>query len=161
MRRSRGTIPKGEYGGGTVMLWDRGTWSPIKGKSAKDIDKGHLHFVLDGERMKGEWILIRLKPRGKEKRENWLLRKVEDAAAGGTDVLVDEALTSVSTGRTMAEIAAGVAVKKERSGGINPATAPVREADRGGHYPRLRRTPTLHAGRRRPCGHRLAARDQI
>ncbi|MBE2991586.1 DNA ligase D [Sphingomonas sp. CFBP 13603] len=99
-----GTIPAGEYGGGTVMLWDRGTWSPIKGKSAKDLDKGHLHFVLDGERMKGEWLLIRLKPRAKEKRENWLLRKIDDAAAGGTDTLVEEALTSVSTGRTMIEI---------------------------------------------------------
>ncbi len=99
-----GTIPAAEYGGGTVMLWDRGTWSPIKGKSAKDLDKGHLHFVLDGERMKGEWLLIRLKPRAKEKRENWLLRKIDDAAAGGTDTLVEEALTSVSTGRTMIEI---------------------------------------------------------
>ncbi|QCB41742.1 DNA ligase D [Sphingomonas sp. PAMC26645] len=102
-----GTIPAGEYGGGTVMLWDRGTWSPIMGKSAKDLDKGHLHFVLDGERMKGEWLLIRLKPRAKEKRENWLLRKIDDAAAGGTDTLVEEALTSVSTGRTMAEIEEG------------------------------------------------------
>ncbi|MES3151170.1 DNA ligase D [Sphingomonas faeni] len=102
-----GTIPAGEYGGGTVMLWDRGTWSPIKGKSAKDLDKGHLHFVLDGERMKGEWLLIRLKPRAKEKRENWLLRKIDDAAAGGTDTLVEEALTSVSTGRTMIEIEEG------------------------------------------------------
>ena len=102
-----GSIPAGEYGGGTVMLWDRGTWSPIKGKSAKDLDKGHLHFVLEGERMKGEWLLIRLKPRAKEKRENWLLRKIDDAAAGGTDVLVEEALTSVSTGRTMVEIAEG------------------------------------------------------
>jgi bifunctional non-homologous end joining protein LigD len=44
-----GTIPKGEYGGGTVMLWDRGTWAPVKGKSAKDLEKGHLHFILDGE----------------------------------------------------------------------------------------------------------------
>ncbi len=102
-----GTIPKGEYGGGTVMLWDRGTWSPIKGKSAKDLDKGHLHFVLDGERMKGEWLLIRLKPRAKEKRENWLLRKIGDAEAGGTDTLVEEALTSVATGRTMVEIEEG------------------------------------------------------
>lgn len=102
-----GTIPKGEYGGGTVMLWDRGTWSPIKGKSAKDLDKGHFHFVLDGERMKGEWLLIRLKPRGKEKRENWLLRKIEDAEAGGTDTLVEQGLTSVATGRTMVEIEEG------------------------------------------------------
>ena len=106
-----GTIPKGEYGGGTVMLWDRGTWAPIAGKSAKDLEQGHLHFVLDGERMKGEWLLIRLKPRPKEKRENWLLRKIDDAHAGGTDTLTDEALTSVSTGRTMAEIEAGAPSK--------------------------------------------------
>jgi bifunctional non-homologous end joining protein LigD len=57
--------------------------------------------------MKGEWLLIRLKPRAKEKRENWLLRKIDDAAAGGTDTLVEEALTSVSTGRTMVEIEEG------------------------------------------------------
>lgn len=106
-----GTIPKGEYGGGTVMLWDRGTWSPIAGKSARDLDKGHLHFVLDGERMKGEWLLIRLKPRGREKNENWLLRKIEDAHAGGTDVLVETALISVATGRTMQEIAEGASPK--------------------------------------------------
>jgi bifunctional non-homologous end joining protein LigD len=107
-----GSIPRGEYGGGTVMLWDRGTWAPIAGKSAKDLEHGHLHFVLDGERMHGEWLLIRLKPRAKEKRENWLLRKIDDAAAGGTDTLVDEALTSVTTGRTMAEIEAGQEVTR-------------------------------------------------
>ena len=101
-----GTIPKGEYGGGTVMLWDRGTWAPVEGKSARDIDKGHLHFTLDGERMKGEWILVRLKPRPGEKRENWLLRKVADDKAEAGDALVDRCLTSVLTGRSMAEIAA-------------------------------------------------------
>ena len=108
-----GTIPAGEYGGGTVMLWDRGTWSPIKGKSAKDLEAGHLHFVLDGERMRGEWLLIRLKPRAKEKRENWLLRKIGDAHAGGTDTLVETALTSVSSGRTMQEIAEGKKAKRK------------------------------------------------
>ncbi len=101
-----GTIPKGEYGGGTVMLWDRGTWAPLPGKSADDIDKGHLHFTLDGERMKGEWILVRLKPRPGEKRENWLLRKVADGYEGGPDDLVERGLTSVLTDRSMAEIAA-------------------------------------------------------
>ena len=101
-----GSIPKSEYGGGTVMLWDRGTWKPIAGKSAKDIDKGHLHFTLDGTRMKGEWLLVRMKPRPGEKRENWLLRKVDDAFSGGADDLVGRELTSVLTGRTMAEIAA-------------------------------------------------------
>lgn len=102
-----GTIPKGEYGGGTIMLWDRGTWTPVPGKSADDLDKGHLHFTLDGERMKGEWLLIRLKPKPGERRENWLLRKLDDAHAGAGDTLVEQGLTSVLTGRSMAEIAAG------------------------------------------------------
>ena len=101
-----GTIPKGEYGGGTVMLWDRGSWAPVEGKSWKDIDKGHLHFTLDGERMKGEWLLIRLKKKPGEKRENWLLRKLDDAHVEPGDALVDRELTSVLTGRSMAEIAA-------------------------------------------------------
>ena len=102
-----GTIPAKEYGGGTVMLWDHGTWSPIAGKSVTDLAKGHLHFTLHGERMKGEWLLIRLNPRAKEKRENWLLRKIDDGEAGGTDTLVEDALTSIATGRTMTEIADG------------------------------------------------------
>ncbi len=105
-----GTIPKGQYGGGTVMLWDRGSWTPHPGKDpVKTLAEGHLHFTLDGERMKGEWLLIRLKPRGKERGENWLLRKIGDAHAGGTDTLTEEALTSVATGRTMAEIEGGAA----------------------------------------------------
>ncbi|TPG10006.1 DNA ligase D [Sphingomonas oligophenolica] len=138
-----GTIPAGEYGGGTVMLWDRGTWSPIKGKSAKDLDKGHLHFVLDGERMKGEWLLIRLKRRGKEKRENWLLRKLDDAEAGGTDVLVEEALTSVSTGRTMAEIAEGKS-SPARGGG------PAKPVEGAGRKRSARGTPPPSAASRQP-----------
>jgi len=101
-----GTIPKGEYGGGTVMLWDRGSWEPIEGKSAKDLEKGHLHFILQGERMQGEWLLISLKKKPGEKRENWLLRKLQDEYAEEGDALVERELTSVLTGRSMAEIAA-------------------------------------------------------
>ena len=107
-----GTIPAGEYGGGTVMLWDDGTWAPVPGKSAKDLEKGHLHFVVDGQRMKGEWLLIRLKPRGKERNVNWLLRKVADEYVGGSDDLVEGALTSVKTGRTMQEIASDKPAKE-------------------------------------------------
>ncbi len=101
-----GSIPEGEYGGGTVMLWDKGTWEPVEGKSWKDLEKGHLHLTLHGERMKGEWIIFRLKPRGNEKRENWLLRKIDDEYAEEGDPLVEHGLTSVLTGRSMAEIAA-------------------------------------------------------
>ncbi len=100
-----GIIPEGEYGGGSVMQWDKGTWDPVEGKSWKDIDKGHLHFTLHGERMKGEWLLIRLKTRPGEKRENWLLHKLDDEYAEPGDPLVEQGLTSVLTGRTMAEIA--------------------------------------------------------
>ncbi len=101
-----GTIPKGAYGGGTVMLWDRGTWEP-EGDPRAGLKKGKLHFTLHGERMKGEWVLFRLKGKPGETRENWLLRKVEDAHAGEAMHLVDTHMTSVSTGRGMAEIAGG------------------------------------------------------
>ncbi|MDG2533438.1 DNA ligase D [Sphingomonas sp. HITSZ_GF] len=126
-----GTIPKGEYGGGTVMLWDAGSWAPIPGKSAKDLEKGHLHFTLEGERMQGEWLLIRLKPRGKERNENWLLRKIDDRFAGATDTLVETALTSVKTGRTMQEIAEGVKPSAKpssrRKPGSQAASVPARD----------------------------------
>ncbi|WP_294334513.1 DNA ligase D [uncultured Sphingomonas sp.] len=127
-----GTIPKGQYGGGTVMLWDSGTWAPVPGKSAKDLEKGHLHFVLHGERMNGEWLLIRLKPRAKEKAQNWLLRKIDDAFAGATDELVETGLTSVTTGRTMQEIAEGASPKiLPRTGrGTKPQSGLV-EGERG------------------------------
>ncbi|MBA2934431.1 DNA ligase D [Sphingomonas sp. CGMCC 1.13654] len=106
--RFEGTIPKGQYGGGTVMLWDNGTWEPVPGKDPrKTLEEGHLHFTLHGRRMRGEWIMFRLKPRGREKTENWILRKVQDSFAGGSDDLVGHYLTSVESDRTMAEIAEG------------------------------------------------------
>lgn len=125
-----GLIPEGEYGGGTVMLWDRGTWQPVEGKSAKDLEKGHLHFTLDGERMKGEWLLVRMKGRPKEKRENWLLRKVADADAGEGDQLVERALTSVLTGRSMAQIAADKAGAQSLAGAKGKAFAGKMQAAR-------------------------------
>ncbi|MEJ7933446.1 DNA ligase D [Sphingobium sp. AN558] len=147
-----GAIPKGEYGGGTVMLWDEGTWEPIAGKSAKDLEKGHLHFILRGQRMKGEWLLIRLKPRGGEKRENWLLRKIDDAYAGGAEDLVARELTSIRSGRTMGEIAADApavslkgktgkafdAAMKKADGAI-PAVRPKRAKAGAGALPAFRK----------------------
>ena len=115
-----GTIPKGEYGGGTVMLWDQGRWIPEPSKDpSKTIKEGHLHFTLEGERMKGEWVMFRLKPRPGEKAEPWMLKKVTDdyAEADDGDALVDNCVTSVTTGRTMAEIAAGEDVWRSNRGG--------------------------------------------
>ncbi len=96
-----GTIPAGEYGGGTVMLWDQGRWIPEPGKDpSKTIEEGHLHFTLEGERMKGEWVMFRLKPKPGEKAEPWMLKKVTDefAQPDDGDALVDNCVTSVTTG---------------------------------------------------------------
>ncbi|HVF93533.1 MAG TPA: DNA ligase D [Sphingomonas sp.] len=119
-----GTIPKGQYGGGTVMLWDNGTWEPLAGKDPrKTLAEGHLHFFLHGRRMKGEWIMIRLKPRGREKGENWLLRKVADEHSAGSDDLVATHLTGIESGLTMAEIAAGKIAAKRKPAKAQPAAA--------------------------------------
>ena len=76
-----GTIPDGEYGGGTVMLWDQGTWRPLHDPQ-DGLAEGHLHFLLDGTRLKGEWSLVRMRPdRTGGKRENWLLIKGSDGFA--------------------------------------------------------------------------------
>jgi bifunctional non-homologous end joining protein LigD len=115
-----GTIPAGEYGGGTVMLWDKGRWIPHPDKDpTKTIEEGHLHFTLEGERMKGEWVLFRLTPRPGEKAEPWMLKKITDEFAKPDDplALVDNAVTSVTTGRTMAEIAAGEDEWRSNRGG--------------------------------------------
>ncbi|TKA96316.1 DNA ligase D [Cereibacter changlensis] len=118
-----GTIPKGEYGGGTVMLWDRGTWAP-KGDVDEGLKNGSLKFVLSGERMQGGWTLVRMKPRGKEKGENWLLIKEHDShESEETEGLVTEHMTSVSTGRTMEEIAADKPARKRKAAAQPKKTA--------------------------------------
>ncbi|WP_439605112.1 DNA ligase D, partial [Shinella sp.] len=101
-----GTIPKGEYGGGTVIVWDRGTWEPI-GDARKAYAKGHMEFTLDGEKLHGRWHLVRMHGKPGEKRENWLLIKGDDefAAVEGEDDLLDERPESVKTGRDIEDVA--------------------------------------------------------
>jgi bifunctional non-homologous end joining protein LigD len=132
-----GTIPKGEYGGGTVMIWDRGTWEP-EGDPHKGYAKGHLEFVLHGDKLRGRWHLVRMHPRKGDRHQNWLLIKASDDAARSkrdADVLEDEPLSAV-TGRSIDEIAAGKGKKRvwhsNRAAGGSPAksekTAPKRRA---------------------------------
>jgi len=102
-----GNIPKGQYGGGAVLVWDRGTWQ-AEGDPHKGLAKGHLDFALDGTKLKGRWHLVRLKPRPREKNDNWLLIKSDDDAArhaGDPDIL-EEKPKSTKTGRTIEQVAA-------------------------------------------------------
>ena len=105
-----GTIPKGQYGGGTVQLWDRGFWTPLDGTDpAAALRKGELKFILAGDRLAGSWVLVRLKRnRDGDKRTNWLLIKHRDEFAdpGEAQALLDLD-QSVASGRSMAQIAAG------------------------------------------------------
>lgn len=138
-----GTIPKGEYGGGTVIVWDRGRWSPV-GDMEKGFAKGHLEFTLEGEKLQGAWHLVRLHGRPGEKRTNWLLIKSDDAFArdeAAPDILEEQPL-SVKTGRDIPEVAkeapgwsskAGGALKKTRKLEPEPeeSTAPDLAAIKG------------------------------
>jgi bifunctional non-homologous end joining protein LigD len=105
-----GTIPKGQYGGGTVQLWDRGYWKVEGNKSPEEaLKSGDLKFTLAGKRLKGSWVLVRMKNnRYGNKRTNWLLIKHRDAAAevGEAQALLDLD-RSVASGRSMSQIAAG------------------------------------------------------
>ena len=103
-----GTIPQGEYGGGTVMLWDRGTYEADDGGGAESLregyEKGELRFVMHGKRLRGGFVLARLKRPG---RPQWLLIKRRDAHAAADRDITAEEVTSVVSKRTMEQIAAG------------------------------------------------------
>lgn len=102
-----GVIPEG-YGAGTVMLWDRGSWEPV-GDPHEGLKAGKLAFHLHGERLVGRWALVRMKPRKSETRENWLLIKEKDDHVSRRGDVLKTHVKSVSSGRTMAQIAKGAA----------------------------------------------------
>jgi bifunctional non-homologous end joining protein LigD len=98
-----GTIPEGEYGGGTVMIWDRGTWEPLD-DARKGYAKGHLRFALHGDKLRGAWHLVRTGKASDEKK-GWLLFKSHDAEARTSGSIVEELTDSALSGRTMDQIA--------------------------------------------------------
>ena len=139
-----GTIPAGKYGGGTVILWDRGRWAPL-GDPRKGLEKGHLEFEIEGEKLGGRWHLTRMARKPREKRDNWLLIKGCDAfAREETDLAItEERPNSVKTGRSVEAVAKGVSAggsSKSGRGGPSDQALPsipakAREAGHPGFVP--------------------------
>ena len=110
-----GVIPEGEYGGGTVMIWDRGTWEAEVEDVDRALAKGDLKFTLHGQKLRGSWVLVRMRER------QWLLIKHRDKVASTIDVTAAKPRSAVSR-RTLAGIA--------RSAGASPRQlAQAKEAD--------------------------------
>jgi bifunctional non-homologous end joining protein LigD len=137
-----GVIPEGEYGGGTVMLWDRGDYQP---EGIDDVEaamrKGDFKFVLNGSKLKGSWVMVRTR------NNQWLLIKHRDGHASTEDVTVSQP-TSVATGRTLAEIAAQEGGDVDKAATGDPPTSSrtgPRKSGRGGR----------RAGPRSPVGKTL------
>jgi bifunctional non-homologous end joining protein LigD len=105
-RDFEGTIPEGQYGGGAVIVWDRGTWEPI-GDPRAGMKRGRLDFVLDGTKLHGRFVLVRTKGREGEKKPSWLLIKRSDEHVTSGASIVDTKPGSVLTGRTVEEVEAG------------------------------------------------------
>jgi bifunctional non-homologous end joining protein LigD len=125
-----GVIPHGEYGGGTVMVWDRGTWEPLEDPHA-GYKAGKLKFTLHGDKLKGGWALVRMGGRAREeRRDNWLLIKERDDAAqpGRGDQTLERETKSVTTGRSMEQIAASADRVWTRQGEQKVSKAPPPKA---------------------------------
>jgi bifunctional non-homologous end joining protein LigD len=120
-----GVIPEGEYGGGTVMVWDRGTWSPEVPDVATALEKGDLKFTLNGDKLKGSWVLVRTRGYGGTSKPSWLLIKHRDEFASTRDITEEMPRSTVSK-RLLVDIA--------RAGGGNMAIAATGD-------PRVKITP--------------------
>ncbi len=141
-----GTIPQGQYGGGTVMIWDRGRWEP-EGDPHVGYRKGHLNFRLEGEKLQGSWHLVRMHKKPGERQEPWLLIKSDDEAARpprAADILEEKPL-SAATGRSMDDIAAGKAKPSRKAAA--KAAAPVRAAKTASKRARTAKRPARKAAK--------------
>jgi bifunctional non-homologous end joining protein LigD len=99
-----GVIPEGEYGGGTVMVWDKGQWVPESEDVASALQKGDLKFTLEGKKLHGSWVLVRTRGFGSKADKSWLLIKHRDKHASTKDIEIEEP-RSVVSGRLLADIA--------------------------------------------------------
>lgn len=149
-----GSIAKGEYGGGTIMLWDQGIWEPLH-DPATGIVEGKLHFRIKGDRMKGGWALVRMRKdiERNSGRENWLLIKERDEdATANSDELVSTFYKSIKTGRTMDAIANGKEAIAKRKRIIETATIKPKK-DPLQHNPKFHKPQLATLADSAPGGH--------
>src|ERR1700735_209987 len=130
-----GVIPEGEYGGGTVMVWDTGTWEPEQADVDAALKKGDLKFTLHGKKLRGSWVLVRTRGFGSSSHSSWLLIKHRDEYTSTRDIAAEEPYSAVSH-RLLAGIAqkGGGNVEKAASGdpAIDPAQAKSAEPAKRG-----------------------------
>jgi bifunctional non-homologous end joining protein LigD len=119
-----GVIPEGEYGGGTVMVWDTGTWTAESPDVAAALEKGDLKFTLHGKKLKGSWVLVRTRGFGSSTKTSWLLIKHRDEFASDVDIALEKPRSAISN-RLLAQIAkdGGGDVEKAATGDPAPASA--------------------------------------
>src|SRR3989475_5550390 len=115
-----GVIPEGEYGGGTVMVWDRGAWTPEVADVNAALEKGDLKFTLHGAKLKGSWVLVRTRGFGGSKRASWLLIKHRDRFASAKDITLEEPRSAL-TRRSLAEIARAAGGNAEKAAAGDPS----------------------------------------
>ncbi len=142
-----GRIPEGNYGAGTVLLWDKGEWEPI-GDPRAGLAEGKLEFRLRGERLKGRWALVRFHGQRDAKRENWLLIKQKDELAAHGRKVTERATTSVASGRDIDAIAAAPDAVWESKGAVSERRRAVSKS-------KLQASPT------RPARHAARRNDKL
>lgn len=135
-----GVIPEGEYGGGTVMVWDRGTWTAETGDIEAALKKGDLKFTLQGEKLRGSWVLVRTRGFGSKADKSWLLIKHRDRFASASDITIEKPRSVISR-RLLAEIA------REEGGDVEKASTGDPET-KTRKKPRAKQTVSRKRGRR-------------
>jgi bifunctional non-homologous end joining protein LigD len=138
-----GVIPEGEYGGGTVMVWDKGTWTPESPDVAAALEKGDLKFTLHGKKLKGSWVLVRTRGFGSSTKTSWLLIKHRDEFASDVDIAEEKPRSAVSN-RLLADIARDGGGDMEKAATGDPAPPKTVSAK---SQPRSRGTTASKSGR--------------
>ena len=134
-----GVIPEGEYGGGTVMVWDTGEWTPESDDAEAALKKGDFKFTLHGKKLKGSWVLVRTRGFGSKADKSWLLIKHRDSFAETGDITAEEP-KSVLSGRLLAEIArdGGGNVEKAATGDPKAKEAKAKSGGKSASKPAAR-----------------------